>query len=70
MIETWNFAGRTFSIIEPTAGDDTWMLLVDGVLLMDRKGEKPNRLKIHTAAFGLPASSQRKRKGSREVWYW
>lgn len=53
MIETWNFAGRTFSIIEPTAGDDTWMVLMDGALLMDRKGEKPNRLQIHALAFSL-----------------
>ena len=53
MIETWQFAGRTFSIIEPTAGDDTWMVLMGGLLLMDRKGVKPNRLQIHALALGL-----------------
>ena len=53
MIETWQFAGRSFSIIEPTAGDDTWMVLMDGALLMERKGKKPNRLQIHALAFGL-----------------
>jgi len=53
MIEAWKFSGRTFTIIGPTAGYDTWMVLVDGALLMDRKGEKPNRLQIHALALGL-----------------
>lgn len=54
MIETWTFAGRTFSIIEPTACDDTWMVLVDGALLMDRPADqKPNRLMIHAVALRL-----------------
>lgn len=53
MIETWNFAGKTFSIIEPTAGDDTWMVLVGGALLMDRMTKKPTRHQIYTLAFGL-----------------
>jgi hypothetical protein len=53
MVETWNFAGRSFSIIEPTAGDDTWKVLVDGALLMQHKGKKPTRHQIYTLAFRL-----------------
>ena len=53
MTETWNFAGRSFSIIEPTAGDDRWMVLMDGTLILARKGKKPNRLQIHALALTL-----------------
>ena len=51
MIETWIFAGQTFSIVEPTSEDGCWRVLINGALLMDRQGKKPSRLQIHAMAF-------------------
>ena len=54
MLETWIFAGRTFSIIDCRDRNGSWWVTMDGALLLTRQGDrKPNRLQIHAAAFSL-----------------
>lgn len=54
MIETWIFAGRTFSIIDNREQNGSWWVTMDGAPLLTHQGDrKPNRLHIHAAAFSL-----------------